>query len=405
MSKSANTLAIGGFVAGAALILFSALFYLSGNVFNRDTETLLMVFDGSVKGLKVGAPVAFKGVQIGEVTEFGIIVDVDTYEVLTPVWVRIRSDRITNMSKGEKVPDSDDDVGGQLIERGLRAQLQVQSLLTGLLFIQLDFHPNTEPRFSAEDLARYDIPSDVEVVPTIPTDLERLSRNLQEIDFKAIADHIEKTLSGLDHFINDPEFQAMPANIGDTLAAIEQLSRRLDGELEAMSPDLNALVANASGTMETLNSDMPELSANAKASLAELSKAPSPTSTTCCRRIPPPSMKSPKQPRNWPPPAVPCNRWPRPWKPSPSPCSRASHHWGTEHEDETATLHPVLPGAPGRLRQFSPQRLLHAHRRRPGHAGQRRASSRGRPGQRAGIPEHPADRDEPQRPQAGAGGV
>jgi paraquat-inducible protein B len=273
MSKPANTLAIGAFVVGAALILFSALFYLSGNVFNRDTDTVLMVFDGSVKGLKVGAPIAFKGVQIGEVSDFDVIVDLDTFDVLTPVEARVYPERIVRMSGGSRVKRADDHPTGSLIDRGLRAQLQLQSLLTGLLYVELDFHPNKPARFTAEDLARYEIPQGVLIVPTVPTDLERISRSLQEIDFAALAENAENTLKGLNQLINDPKLQALPENISATLAAIEQLSSRLDSELEAISPDLTALVANASGTMKTLNDDMPELSANARQSLAELAQA------------------------------------------------------------------------------------------------------------------------------------
>lgn len=280
MSKSTNTLAIGAFVVGAFLILFSALFYLSGNVFNRNTEMALMVFDGSVKGLKVGAPLAFKGVQIGEVTNFDVIVDLETYDVLTPVEARIYTDRVKGVRAGELVDDDDFDASAALIERGLRAQLQVQSLLTGLLYIQLDFHPNQPARYTAEDLSKYDLPTDVQIVPTIPTDLERLARSLEEFDFRALTDNIEKTLAGIDRFVNDPDFQGMPENINGTLAAIEQLSSRLDGELAAIGPDLRSLAANSSGAMKTLNQDMPELSANAKQSLAELAAALDAAETT-----------------------------------------------------------------------------------------------------------------------------
>ena len=273
MSKQANTLAIGAFVVGAALLLFSALFYLSGNVFNRNTETVLMVFDGSVKGLKVGAPVAFKGVQIGEVTDFDVIVDLDSYDVLTPVEARIYNDRIIGIRGGDIVEEDEYDPSDALIARGLRAQLQVQSLLTGLLYIQVDFHPNQPPRFTAEDLAKYNLSPDVQVLPTIPTDMERLARSLEDFDFRALTDNIEKTLAGLDNFINDPDFQSMPESMNATLAAITQLSQRLDGELDAMSPNLRALAADSSEAMATLNHDMPELSANAKQSMAELAKA------------------------------------------------------------------------------------------------------------------------------------
>ena len=273
MSKKANTAVIGGFVVGAFLILFAMLFYLSGGVFNRNTDIGLMVFDGSVKGLKVGAPVAFKGVQIGEVTDFDVIVDLDTYEVLTPVEVRIYADRVVGIRGGKRVEEDDYDPTESLIARGLRAQLQVQSLLTGLLYIQLDFHPNSQPRFTAEDLAKYDLPKNINVVPTIPTEFERLARSLEDIDFSRLAENVETTLTGIDRFINDPDFQHLPENISATLAAVERLSTTFEGEITTLSPGLNTLVAEAGGSMETLNADLPVLTDEAKQALSRLSQA------------------------------------------------------------------------------------------------------------------------------------
>lgn len=266
MSKSPNTVVVGAFVAGAFLILFSLLFMLSGNLFKRNVDVGLMIFDGSLKGLNVGAPVAFKGVPIGEVVDFDVYVDSDTYEVLTPVEVRIYSDRIKRSDVDHR---SDQDVA-IMIERGLRAQLQLQSLLTGLLYIQLDFHPNQPPRFTAEELEKYDIPEEYMIIPTIPTDMERLTRGLQEIDFAMLADDAQRTLSGIDRFINDPDFQALPERISSMLAAVEQLSARLDSEVETLSPDLQSLVANSSGAMATLNEDLPGLSDEANQTLLEL---------------------------------------------------------------------------------------------------------------------------------------
>ncbi len=267
MSKSPNTVVVGAFVAGAFLILFSLLFMLSGNLFKRNVDVGLMIFDGSLKGLNVGAPVAFKGVPIGEVVDFDVYVDSDTYEVLTPVEVRIYSDRIKR-SDDENRSDRDVQI---MIERGLRAQLQLQSLLTGLLYIQLDFHPNQPPRFTAEELEKYDIPEEYMIIPTIPTDMERLTRGLQEIDFAMLAEDAQKTLSGIDRFINDSDFQELPERISSMLAAVEQLSSRLDNEIESLSPDLQSLMANSSGAMKTLNEDLPGLSDEAKQTLLELS--------------------------------------------------------------------------------------------------------------------------------------
>jgi paraquat-inducible protein B len=276
VSKQANTVAIGAFVAGAFLILFGLLFYLSGNVFNRNTQQVLMVFDGSVKGLKIGAPIAFKGVEIGQVTDFDVIVDSDSFNVLTPVVVRVYTDRIKHTGEDKGTRQNLEN----LIARGLRAQLQLQSLLTGLLYVELDFYPERPARFTAEALAKYDVPTEYAIVPTIPTELERLSQHLEGLDIGSLAKSLQDTLQGIDGFVNDPDIHALPEKIGTTLAAVEQLSNTLDAEIQAISPSLNGLVADAGGAMETLNRELPEISTETQAALAELASVLTRTQTT-----------------------------------------------------------------------------------------------------------------------------
>ncbi len=271
MSKPTNAAAIGAFVVGAFLILFAMLFLLSGDMFNRNIDRGLVVFDGSIKGLNVGAPVAFKGVPIGEVSGFDVVVDSDTYEVLTPVLLRIDRTRVRST-------DEDDDEESAvatniLVQRGLRAQLQLQSLLTGLLYVQLDFYPGSEERYNAEMLrSRYDIDEDVIIVPTVPTDLERLTQGLQELDLAELARDVSDLLDGIHKIVNDENTQALPQQVSATLLAIEDLSRNLDSELAALSPDVSQLLASTSETMETLNQDIPALSADADQALQDLSR-------------------------------------------------------------------------------------------------------------------------------------
>jgi paraquat-inducible protein B len=268
MTRPVNTVAIGGFVVGAALILFGVVFYLSGNAFRGDTYQAVMVFDGSVKGLKVGAPVAFKGVQIGEVTRISLVLDTDSYAVMMPVEVRIDDRRIRKTGSNQ-----DEDSFEHLLKRGMRAQLQLQSLLTGLLYIQLDFHPDSKITF-------LDYESDLARVPTIPTDMERLSRHLEEIDIGKMLDGVEATIEGMDRIINDPQTRALTGNLNETLDALTQLSTRLRTEIDEVSPGLNQLIANTDKTVQQLQRELPGLTQSAQASLDEFTTALQAAQTT-----------------------------------------------------------------------------------------------------------------------------
>jgi paraquat-inducible protein B len=258
MSKPTNTIAIGAFVTGALIIFFSLAFYLGGGAFKKNTYTAVMVFDGSVKGLKIGAPVAFKGVQIGEVAKIGLVLDTDSYEVLMPVEVRISEDRIKKIGSNR-----DEDSFEHLLKRGMRAQLQLQSLLTGLLYIQLDFHPDSKQNYFSYE-------TEFTQVPTIPTDLERISRNLQNLDFGKLFEGIESSVAAIDKILNDPETQALTGNVNQTLAAVRELGVRLESEIETLSPGVNSLVHNADETMVQLNRELPVLSADTQVTLEQL---------------------------------------------------------------------------------------------------------------------------------------
>jgi paraquat-inducible protein B len=134
MGNKANSAAIGAFIVGALAIAVAALLYISGSGWGQERSKVVMVFDGSVKGLSVGAPVALRGVQIGQVTEINLILDTDTIEIIMLVEAEIETGNVTRRG------DSEGNFTDELIARGMRAQLNSQSLLTGLLYIQLDFN-------------------------------------------------------------------------------------------------------------------------------------------------------------------------------------------------------------------------------------------------------------------------
>jgi paraquat-inducible protein B len=267
MAKQNNTVAIGAFVSGAVILLFTLLFYVGDRSFGRDSVPGLLVFDGSVKGLTVGAPVALKGVKIGEVTDLLVVVNKDTFEVFTPVEIVVYSDRIKNVGQFEDLPSLQ-----PLVERGLRAQLQTQSLLTGLLYVQLDFHRESEVRYLGRELSElYD--DDIVELPTIPTELERFTRSLNEFDFTEASENISELLTGLEGFVNNPDMQAMPGKINKSLAAMEELSITLEREINRLAPGVNSLVDNADSTVVSLNKEIPVLSSAAQESLHELTQA------------------------------------------------------------------------------------------------------------------------------------
>jgi paraquat-inducible protein B len=123
-------------------------------------DTYLLVFDGSVRGLTVGAPVDFRGVTIGEVVRIGVSIDPKTFGFHMLVEVKIFPRRLTAQQFiGDRVavaPSSEERRKRmkELVDRGLRAQLRSGNLLTGQLYVALDFFPGSQDhRRSREEAA------------------------------------------------------------------------------------------------------------------------------------------------------------------------------------------------------------------------------------------------------------
>ena len=252
MSEQPHSVAIGAFIVGALLIALAAVLFVVGTGFG-DKEKVIMVFDGSVKGLNVGAPLALRGVQVGQVSKIELILDSDNVELIMLVEADFDDRNIRLKGK------ANDDLTEELIARGLRAQLNSQSLLTGLLYIQLDFHPGSEVNL-------VDVDSPYFQFPTVPTDLERITKKLQDIDISALTDNLDGAAKGINAFVNSEDFQGVPASLKTTLDSLTQLSNQLQQQVATTAPKVDAI-------LDTAQTELPQLSDMAQVNLATLNDA------------------------------------------------------------------------------------------------------------------------------------
>ena len=133
-----NALLIGAFVIAALAMIVVSVLWLSGNNLFKKQQEAMIYYKGNATGLYVGAPVAFRGVAIGQVEEIGIEVDPDSLKALVPVRVRLQGDALRFNGRKDVPLDLP-----LLVQRGLRARLVAQSIVTGQKSIELDFVPNT----------------------------------------------------------------------------------------------------------------------------------------------------------------------------------------------------------------------------------------------------------------------
>jgi paraquat-inducible protein B len=196
------------------------------------TNTLkyVMNFNSSVRGLTVGAPVQLRGIPIGRVTDITLELDKKTAEIRIPVIVELEPDRIESINGDSNV--SDEDVMEQLIKKGLRAQLQMGSLVTGQLLIDLDFHPESKQVTNISHLRGYS------VFPTTASSFEEFTHSAQiimdklaKLPLDKLTDEADKTLSSLQ----------------ETSKAATSMLKTADGTMATAKITLG----NASGTIKS----------------------------------------------------------------------------------------------------------------------------------------------------------
>src|SRR5579871_6438689 len=123
MSKKANPALVGSFVVGAVVLVAIAVVALGGADLFRARPRAVAYFDGSVSGLSVGAPVTWLGVRIGSVTEIRMDFDASRRTVRIPVFIEFEPERVNILGGDEEAIRVKD-----LVQKGLRAQLQSQSM-------------------------------------------------------------------------------------------------------------------------------------------------------------------------------------------------------------------------------------------------------------------------------------
>jgi len=245
MAKQASRTAIGAFVVGAiALAVAGVLVFGSGKLLSKQAR-FVMFFDGSLKGLQVGAPVVMQGVKIGEVTDIYVMADPATLEFYNPVFVKIDPGKIrvagqeTTTWKMRKEEYSDYQA---LVKKGMKAQLVLQSYVTGQLWVGLDLYPDKPVRLVG-------MIKDVPEIPTIPPTLEELEKTIGELPVKQIVWKLDNVITGFDRLVNSPELQRTVVNLEKATGDIDRLVKRVDSQVEPLSADVRRTLEEANKTL------------------------------------------------------------------------------------------------------------------------------------------------------------
>jgi len=282
MSQKANPTLIGAFtllglvLAGAGVVLFGA-----GKYFERSHKVLLH-FDKSAIGLMVGSDVRFGGVRIGRVASISVMVDTEKNRKIIPVVVELAEKDLMAIgtTTGVAIDFSKREGVQRAVERGLRAGMKQQSLLTGLLYIEFDITPDV-PGFV------YDGPTigDYPMVPTTATEMDELIagvadglKKINALDLQGIVKDLRDVLKSADQQLADLNLKQISDNIvtitNDVQAFTDndKLGMAIKNLSEALV-EFKALAEKVNQGVDPLLADFSKVADKATASLTSIEQA------------------------------------------------------------------------------------------------------------------------------------
>lgn len=247
MAKQSFKTAVGAFVIGGLALLVAGIILLGGGRMFSDDIEYVLYFDGSVSGLNIGAPVVFRGVPMGQVTRISLEANPRDASVTIPVYIRLDENSIVRAGvTGELTDNFRQEILRRLIQRGLRARLQLQSLITGQYRVELDFLPNTPANFRS--------PMPDREIPTLPSPIDTLQRTVASLPLEEMAHTTAGILEKLNAALSG---DALERGIKAFATSFEEAQALLAGMQESQKPLAQALEKlNAAAT--SAQHDLPQ---------------------------------------------------------------------------------------------------------------------------------------------------
>ncbi|AFL72120.1 intermembrane transport protein PqiB [Thiocystis violascens] len=219
-------------------------------------ERYLLFFDGSVRGLAIGAPVLLKGIDLGRVLDVQLQFSVEDAQFRLPVLIEIEPDRIAILGDSGKLEGQR--MVERLVETGLRGQLKSSSLLTGELYVDLDVYPEAKP-------ARVARHGDYGVIPTLPAQLEALTTQLanildklERLPLDRIGEELSQTVAGANALINSPELKRTLVELEGALVGARATAEQLN---DRIAPELALTLQQTAATLKATSATISENSA------------------------------------------------------------------------------------------------------------------------------------------------
>lgn len=238
MNETRKPFWIGVFLLSGLVLLVGGILILARDSLWSKPVEYVVYFTGALDGLDVGADVTYRGVKVGSVRDIRLSYDRKINDVIMPVVIRISTDVGNKPSTGPQL----DKAIARLAERGLRAQLQVPSLLTGKAIVALDFFPGQDGyvRDDGEES------TGLTAIPTVPSRLDQaadvlrdLADGLRSVPLKETLESANRTLERMESLLASPELGSSVSRFNELLGSLNQISRQLDRRLPGFMDNLD----------------------------------------------------------------------------------------------------------------------------------------------------------------------
>lgn len=236
---------LGLFVVVALVLLFITVFVTAGGKLLGGKQKAVMHFNGSIYGLQVGAPVVFRGVRLGSVSSIGVAYDRASNVVSIPVEAELERDMLGNLT-GDRQAGTIVQSMNAMVGRGLRAQLATQSLLTGQLYIDLDFRPGKPIGGIPPDGAGIEI-------PTVTTPFQDLKNQVDGLDIKRLVGDLSTIASSGRRLLEGPELGRAVKDIEAVSAHLHRLTEQLDQRFGPLADASLAALTSTRQAMERMS--------------------------------------------------------------------------------------------------------------------------------------------------------
>lgn len=231
MNSNASRTLIGAFVVGAVILIVAGVLIFGSGQFMKKTDRYVLFFQGSVKGLNVGASVLFRGVKIGSVESITLEADAKNLVIYIPVIIEVDPARIHVIHGVRNAPAT----LPELLKKGLRAQLTSGSLVTGQLLIELEFHPDTP-------LKLVGLNKDYPEIPTIPSSFDLILDKLKDLNIDKIVNELLSAIGALEKVLSSPEIPEILRSLKMTVDEARGLVKKLDSKVDPMVNGINETV-------------------------------------------------------------------------------------------------------------------------------------------------------------------